>query len=224
MKRLFSDPQQEQLQTISARYGGVAGEELLRAAEEYLHQLLSYNRVVALVSRAGDQQSLVTELFLSSLAALEFLPSDHGFTGLDIGSGGGFPAIPLKLARPDSRWTLTETKERKCSFLESIVRDLGLVDMEVACQSFRDFSPTEENKPQVLTSRAGPAVHEVFSWARKIETISRMIFFLPHSQVEQIIEEPEKVDPYLLEQKEINSTQNVDQLCLLVLKTRGIKL
>ncbi|HTO09121.1 MAG TPA: 16S rRNA (guanine(527)-N(7))-methyltransferase RsmG [Myxococcota bacterium] len=59
-----------------------------------------------------------------SLAAAELLP--QGAAVVDLGSGAGFPGLPLALARPDLRLTLVEIREKRIAFLRHAVRELGL--------------------------------------------------------------------------------------------------
>lgn len=77
---------------------------------------------------AVDAAQLVSQHVGESLAALPLLPSAG--TLLDVGSGNGFPAVPLLLARPGLRGTLLEPRERRWAFLKEAVRRLGL-DAEV---------------------------------------------------------------------------------------------
>jgi len=90
---------------------------------ELMPAVLEWNRGVRLTafSDRGDAQ---THGIAPSLAALPFLPESG--TILDIGSGGGFPAIPLALARPALRITCCEPAERKAAFLRLVGRELGL--------------------------------------------------------------------------------------------------
>lgn len=66
---------------------------------------------------------------LTLLAPIEGL--DNPATAIDIGSGGGVPAIPLAITRPDIAWTLLEATGKKVRFLEAIVRTLGLSNVAV---------------------------------------------------------------------------------------------
>lgn len=59
-----------------------------------------------------------------SLAAAPFL--ERGARVVDLGSGAGFPGIPLAIARPDVSMTLLEIRERRVNFLRHVVRELGL--------------------------------------------------------------------------------------------------
>lgn len=76
-----------------------------------------------------DGKEVEIKHFLDSI-----LPADEFFNGanvVEIGSGGGFPSIPLKIARPDLRFTLIESTGKKCAFLNSVVDKLGLNCVQV---------------------------------------------------------------------------------------------
>jgi len=72
--------------------------------------------------------SMLTDHVLESLAGARFLPESGRL--LDVGSGNGFPAVPLLLARPGLRGVLLEPRERRWAFLKEAVRELS-VDAEV---------------------------------------------------------------------------------------------
>lgn len=81
---------------------------------------------LALVSHR-DRDRLVSRHLIPSLAALPFLP-ERGKV-LDIGSGGGFPGIPLAIARPDLEFTLVDSTRKKIDFLNACIQRLGLRNM-----------------------------------------------------------------------------------------------
>ncbi len=101
-----------------------------------------------LVSRWGQGIRLVgfktrgerdRRYFAEALAALSWLP-EHG-RALDIGSGGGSPALPLAIARPAVAWTLVEANERKALFLREAVRTLGLGNVHVIHDRYENVEP-----------------------------------------------------------------------------------
>lgn len=106
--------------------------EAVGAAEglaAYLDLLLRANEGMNLVSRReAEPEALVHRHLLEALEALVLLPSPVGRTLrlLDVGSGGGFPAIPLLLVRRDVAGTLVESTGKKARFLEAAARELGL--------------------------------------------------------------------------------------------------
>jgi 16S rRNA (guanine527-N7)-methyltransferase len=81
---------------------------------------------IALVSQR-DRNRLVSRHLLPSLAVLPFLP-DAGRL-LDMGSGSGFPAIPLAIARPDLEFVLVDATRKKIDFLNACIQRLGLLNV-----------------------------------------------------------------------------------------------
>lgn len=89
----------------------------------FLELLARWQRATNLIG-AVDAAQLVGQHVRESLAALPLLPAAGAL--LDVGSGNGFPAVPLLLARPGLRGTLLEPRERRWAFLKEAVRELGL--------------------------------------------------------------------------------------------------
>ncbi len=105
--------------------GAAAGDDLAR----FLELLLRANERMNLVSRReAEPEALVRRHLLESLEALPFLPRPGGrsLRLLDVGSGGGFPAIPILLVRRDLEGTLVESVGKKARFLEETLSALGL--------------------------------------------------------------------------------------------------
>ena len=75
-------------------------------------------------------EEVVRAGFLDSLACLPLVPPGM-LQVVDVGSGAGFPALPLKLVRPDLSMTLVEASRKKATFLLHMVRRLGLVGLRV---------------------------------------------------------------------------------------------
>lgn|GEM_PF-6879187 len=218
MKHLLNSHQRNQLRELCRKYATAPCEDVRRTGTIYLDKLISYNRIIPLISRAGDQTGRAVQLFLSSLAALEFLPREDGVAVADLGSGGGFPAIPLKIARPDTRWILIESKQRKCTFLESIVRDLHLADVNVVCSRIEDYSPGEDSAIGVVTSRAGPPGDSVLKWAQSVSSLEQVIFFGSSPKNDLKLKNASKYGFYLLETKQIGSDYNIASLWVTLFK------
>ena len=92
--------------------------------EAYRETLLLWSSKMNLVSLQSELD-LPVRHFIDSLTLLPYLPAGPG-TLLDIGSGAGFPAIPVKIFRKDLHVTLLEASRKKCSFLKEVIRRLGL--------------------------------------------------------------------------------------------------
>ena len=95
----------------------------------YYRELLVWNKKINLVS-ANSAPDIPVKHIIDSLTPLPFITNKSG-TLLDIGTGGGFPGIPLKIALPSLKVFLLESSRKKTSFLKHIIRILNLDDITV---------------------------------------------------------------------------------------------
>ena len=140
------------LQTQLAAGVAALGLALPQGAEErllaYLALLDKWNRVYNLTA-VRETERMVSHHLLDSLAAVPYFT---GQTVLDVGSGGGFPGIPLAIARPELQVTLIDSIAKKTAFLLQAKAELGLVNLHVVTSRVEDYRP--ESGFDVITSRA----------------------------------------------------------------------
>src|SRR5262245_29081645 len=101
--------------------------ETAQTLESYFALLDRWNakiNLTALPLRPPTEETF-DRLFVEPLAAARLLP-DEPLDWIDLGSGGGSPAIPLKVVRPKLKLTMVESKVRKAAFLREAIRTLGL--------------------------------------------------------------------------------------------------
>ena len=105
----------------------------------YASQLKSWNQAANLTTITGDEE-IVVKHFIDSLAPLkkEYITGDGRL--LDVGTGAGFPALPLKIMRPDIAMVLLEPANKKVSFLRFIVGLLKLKDVTIFAGSLKDYA------------------------------------------------------------------------------------
>ena len=124
-------------------------ENSIALLETYLHELLTWNARINITAIKTPDEVMVKH-FLDSLSTLPFLP-EHGCLA-DVGAGGGFPGIPIKIARPALQVTLIEAARKKANFLRHIMRSLKLEAVEVWAGRVEHFP--EEKKFDCIISRA----------------------------------------------------------------------
>lgn len=125
--------------------------------QAYTKELLDWNRRVNLTAITDPFQ--VERLhFLDSLTVSLALPAQvkSGGTLCDVGSGAGFPGVPLKIAFPGIKLTVVDSSAKRTSFLESLVTVLGLADIEVINGRAEDVGQRSEFRENfdVVASRA----------------------------------------------------------------------
>jgi 16S rRNA (guanine527-N7)-methyltransferase len=86
-------------------------------------ELIRWNRKINL-TRITDPFEIAVRHFLDSMVAVNLIPANARV--LDVGSGGGFPGIPLKILMSSLRLTLIDASRKKAHFLKHIIRTLGL--------------------------------------------------------------------------------------------------
>jgi 16S rRNA (guanine527-N7)-methyltransferase len=101
---------------------------ILDHLQAYLEELKLWNAKTNLTALKTDRD-IVIKHFLDSLMVLPFL--DGAGSVVDLGSGGGFPGLVLKLARPEMTLTLVEARERKAAFLEYLAARFKLTGVQV---------------------------------------------------------------------------------------------
>lgn len=106
------------------RAGLLIDASLADALTAYYDLLSRWNRKINLTSITQPDEA-VDRLLLEPLLAVRHLPSP-ALSLVDIGSGGGSPAIPMKLAAPEMSLRMVESKARKSAFLREAIRQLGL--------------------------------------------------------------------------------------------------
>jgi 16S rRNA (guanine527-N7)-methyltransferase len=95
----------------------------------YLNLLIKWQKSHRLLGSV-EPAWIVENVFIDSFCFLEALPV--GATAIaDVGSGAGVPGIPVAIVRPDLRLSLIEVRQRRVSFLATVVRELGLAHVEV---------------------------------------------------------------------------------------------
>jgi 16S rRNA (guanine527-N7)-methyltransferase len=116
--------------------GLTPSEQQINAFITYLSELKKWNRVYNLTGLRKDEDIIIKH-FLDSLLYLKAMPAEKTEVA-DIGSGAGFPGIPIKIVRPEIDLYLMEPSEKKCAFLRYITSQLDLKKIEVIQKRVED--------------------------------------------------------------------------------------
>jgi len=157
---------------------------MLDPLEGYFQLLAQWNSRINLTALPLNPPTDETfdRLLVEPLAASRQIPTHTPNVWFDLGSGGGSPAIPLKIARPALRLTMIESKERKGAFLREVIRTLGLADSVVQTARFEEIASRPEfaGTGDLVTVRAVRADDELFATAgRLLKQDGRLLLFRP---------------------------------------------
>lgn len=145
----------------------------------YLNQLKEWNKVTNLTSIVRDEEITIKHFF-DSIAAIKAENFIDGSLIFDIGSGAGFPGVPLKILRPDLRFVLVEPSKKKTSFLRYIIGLLKLEHVDIFEGSLEQFTETfAEKEPANYLVARGIKFEFILDLSRSIlASTGRVILFL----------------------------------------------
>jgi 16S rRNA (guanine527-N7)-methyltransferase len=149
-----------------AALGATVPRGALPSIDDHVRLLIAWNAAINLTA-VRDPGEMAREHVLDSLAALPLLRGRAIDAFVDLGSGGGFPGLPLALALPARRALLVESIGKKARFLETVVAAVGAVDrVSVAAARAEEVArgPDRERWPAVL-ARAVAALPELVELA-----------------------------------------------------------
>lgn len=104
-------------------------ENILKKFDVYYELLIEWNKKVNLTA-ITEYEDVVRKHFIDSVLICTFLDFKTGTRIIDIGTGAGFPGIPLKILNPDCSITLLDSLNKRIKFLDTVISELGLSDIE----------------------------------------------------------------------------------------------
>lgn len=120
---------------------------------KYMNLLLEWNEKINLTA-ITDEREIIVKHFLDSLTIEKYLDNIKNLA--DIGTGAGFPGIPIKIFNPNIKITLVDSLNKRVNFLNDIVKELKLENVEVIHSRAEDLGKDKNyrEKFDVVTSRA----------------------------------------------------------------------
>ncbi len=129
---------------------------------QFMPLFKEWNDQINMVSRK-DIDNLEVRHVLHSLAIAKFMPFQAGATIIDLGTGGGFPGIPLAILFPATEFVLIDSRGKKIMVVKEIVQKLGLTNVKAI------HGRVEETKVQCdfVVTRAVAKMEKLFNWTRQ---------------------------------------------------------
>jgi 16S rRNA (guanine527-N7)-methyltransferase len=127
----FSPKQISQFKKICSSFGINLTDEMIKRFQVYTNLLLDWNKRIHLVSKKDAIPDRIVRHFVDSLCIFKAVDISKNSHLLDIGSGAGFPSIPIKIVREDVNLTLVESIHKKVLFLQKLCDVLGLEKVSI---------------------------------------------------------------------------------------------
>ena len=119
--------------------------------DRYFSMLVETNKVMNLTA-ITDEQDVLIKHFLDSALPEKLIPQNASV--VDVGSGAGFPAIPLKIVRPDLNICMVDSLNKRINFLNDVISSLNLSKTEAVHSRAEDFAFKNREKFDVAVARA----------------------------------------------------------------------
>jgi len=151
----------------------------IRLLADYWELLGRWNATVNLTALPfdGNPAHSVDRLIVEPLLAFRLMPAGP-MTWFDLGSGGGSPAIPLKILAPRANLMMVESRSRKAAFLREVVRSLGLSATEVLNDRFESVADRQPAAADCITVRAVRQDLKLSTVARRLlKPSGRLVLF-----------------------------------------------
>jgi len=155
-----------QFWTICSMNNIVIGKDKLPHFERFYNELIYWNEKVNLVSRK-DLDNIYERHIIHSLSIIKYVDLKKKANCLDIGTGGGFPGIPLSIARPDMKFLLMDSIAKKIKITAMFAQHTGNRDISAVCGRVEELhqDPTKLKSYDYIFARAVTRTKSLMEWA-----------------------------------------------------------
>ena len=159
-------------------------EKRLASTSIYIDVLLKWNARMNLTAVRDPRQIVQRHFGESFFAAQKMLEPEDAVKIVDLGSGAGFPGLPIAMCAPRSEVTLIESQSKKAAFLNEVIRSLDLKNAQVFSQRAESYTGTAE----LVTMRAVERFEAVLpTAARLVKPEGRLVLMIGAAQMEPAV-------------------------------------
>ena len=128
-------------------------EEQLQNFYQYMNLLIEWNEKINLTAIV-EPKEIILKHFIDSLTIIKYIEPNK--TIIDIGTGAGFPGIPIKIVRPDLKVTLLDSLNKRINFLNEVIKSLELENISAVHARIEEYAKNKQYRENygIATSRA----------------------------------------------------------------------
>ncbi len=151
-------------------------DQQLKQLEKYYELIVEYNKVMNLTGITNKEQVYLKH-FYDSLTLNKIIDLNKEYSLCDIGSGAGFPGIVLKIIFPKLKITLLDSLNKRIEFLNIVIKELKLQDIETESIRVEEFGKNNREKYDIVTARAVAPLTILLEYA--IPLVKEHKYFIP---------------------------------------------
>lgn len=187
MKKEFGNKIKEYANEI----GIVLNEKQIQKFYQYMELLLEWNEKMNLTA-ITEPEEVIVKHFIDSLTIAKHIKKDTKL--IDVGTGAGFPGIPLKIIREDVEITLLDSLNKRINFLNEVIQQLKLTKIHAVHSRVEDFAKDKKNRENFdyATSRAVANLSTLSEYLIPLVKIGGKAISMKGSEVEEEIKQSQR--------------------------------
>lgn len=211
-KEIFFEKMQEKSKDLGVRFSVKQTEQFF----EYMNLLIEWNEKMNLTA-ITEPDEIILKHFIDSITILKEL--EDGSKLVDVGTGAGFPGIPLSIMNPTLKITLVDSLNKRLIFLQEVVNKLKLENIEIVHARAEEFGQNKKYREQfdISTSRAVANLATLSEYLIPLVKVGGKVISMKAAEAKQELNEAkkaievlggtvEKVDEFNLPQSDIGRT------------------
>ena len=160
-------------------------EEQISLLDKFYNLLIEWNEKINLTT-ITDYEEVYLKHFYDSLTLFKEVNLNEDIKLCDVGSGAGFPGIVLKICFPNLKITLVDSLQKRVNYLNEIIKELELVDIEAIHVRMEEYSRVHEEKYDIITARAVANLNTLLEISIKSLKINGYLVFMKANCEEEL--------------------------------------
>ena len=180
----------EELTKRAMQFGVNLLEEQQNQFYQYMQLLLEWNEKINLTA-ITEPQEILTKHFIDSISVVPYIK--EGDKILDIGTGAGFPGIPLKIVLPQNSFTLLDSLNKRIHFLQEVVEQLKLENIEAVHGRAEEFCKEDRREGyHIVVSRAVAKLNVLLEYMLPFTKVGGKCICMKALEIEEELEDAKK--------------------------------